>query len=210
MYFFHAVAIDYDGTLTERPRPDADVLAAIREVRETGRACVLVTGRILAELRADFPEVDRHFDAVVAENGAVLARAGGEGRRFVPGERALAHVRHWHKYVEGRLPTYRRFFFRDGRGPTGGAAANVPEFAEALEQAPPEVLRHHADHGDFSRWLGDLCYDAGLVQAVREVEEALARDGTPDAVESMRARLLREIGEHFATGAVAAGGEAPA
>ena len=33
---------------------------------------LLATGRILTELRADFPDVDEHFDAIVAENGAVI------------------------------------------------------------------------------------------------------------------------------------------
>ncbi len=38
---------------------------------------ILVTGRIMSELRAVFPEVDEHVDAVVAENGAVLVTHGG-------------------------------------------------------------------------------------------------------------------------------------
>lgn len=73
---FRAVAVDYDGTLTQGPRPQASVLAAVREVRAAGRMVVLVTGRILSELRADFAEVDDEFDAIVAENGAVLAGDG--------------------------------------------------------------------------------------------------------------------------------------
>ena len=71
-YYFRAVAIDYDCTLTDGPRPSPDVLEALWEFRGTGRRVVLVTGRIVAELRQDFPEVERHFDAVVAENGAVV------------------------------------------------------------------------------------------------------------------------------------------
>ncbi len=74
---FQAIAVDYDGTLTHSDRPTADVLAAIREQRERGRVVVLVTGRILSELRAVFPEVDGEFDAIVAENGAVLADDDG-------------------------------------------------------------------------------------------------------------------------------------
>lgn len=46
-YFFRAVAIDYDGTLTETARPDDDALAAIAEVRADGRKVNLCTGRIL-------------------------------------------------------------------------------------------------------------------------------------------------------------------
>jgi hypothetical protein len=67
---FRAVAVDYDGTLTT-------------EARSAGIRVLLVTGRILADLRAIFPEVDQRFDAVVAENGAVLAR-GGEDRLLAP------------------------------------------------------------------------------------------------------------------------------
>jgi hydroxymethylpyrimidine pyrophosphatase-like HAD family hydrolase len=78
-----ALAVDYDGTLTERPRPDDATLDALRALRDAGRRVVLVTGRILAELRADFPDVDAHFDAIVGENGAVLARGSAP-------ERALA------------------------------------------------------------------------------------------------------------------------
>lgn len=82
-HYFHAVAIDYDGTLTSTPRPTEEVLAAVRSVRDAGRVAILVTGRILSELRSDFPDVDRHFDAIVAENGAVLSRAGQTDRPVV-------------------------------------------------------------------------------------------------------------------------------
>jgi hydroxymethylpyrimidine pyrophosphatase-like HAD family hydrolase len=87
---FQAIAVDYDGTLTRTDRPAADVLAAIREQRERGRVVVLVTGRILSELRAVFPEVDEEFDAIVAENGAVLADDDGVQDLVPPVDAALA------------------------------------------------------------------------------------------------------------------------
>lgn len=71
--YFRAVAIDYDGTLTQAGRPSDDVLTAIRELRSRGGRCVLVTGRILAELYGVFPDYGDHFDLVVAENGGVVA-----------------------------------------------------------------------------------------------------------------------------------------
>jgi len=74
--FFHAVAVDFDGTLTESGCPGAEVLAALDEARGTGRRIVIVTGRILAELQAVFPGVGEHADVIVAENGAVLAHEG--------------------------------------------------------------------------------------------------------------------------------------
>jgi hypothetical protein len=46
--YFHAVAVDYDGTLTTSGSPPPDVLAAIAETRADGRRVVLVTGGILA------------------------------------------------------------------------------------------------------------------------------------------------------------------
>ena len=45
--------------------------------RDHGVHIVLVTGRILAELEAVFPDVADHVDAIVAENGAVLAMTNG-------------------------------------------------------------------------------------------------------------------------------------
>ena len=70
--YFRALAVDYDGTLTDRPAPDPLVLDALAATRRDGRTIVLVTGRRLEHLRADFPGFDLAFDAVVAENGAVV------------------------------------------------------------------------------------------------------------------------------------------
>lgn len=72
--YFRVVAFDYDGTLAEGEIQPA-VLAALDRARARGLRLLLVTGRILAELRAVFPTVDEYFDAIVAENGAVIAGA---------------------------------------------------------------------------------------------------------------------------------------
>ena len=77
--YFRGVAVDLDGTLASNGPPGADVLAALDDLRATGIACLLVTGRIVAELTADFPGLLDHFDACVAENGAMLV-AGAETR----------------------------------------------------------------------------------------------------------------------------------
>jgi hydroxymethylpyrimidine pyrophosphatase-like HAD family hydrolase len=66
-----AIALDFDGTIAKDDRLDDHVREAIAKVREQNIFVIIVTGRILAELR----EVagDLHFvDAVVGENGAVL------------------------------------------------------------------------------------------------------------------------------------------
>lgn len=82
--WLHAVAVDYDGTLSTTPRPSESVLAALAEARASGLRIILVTGRILSELRSDFADVDSRMDAIVAENGAVVTLAGGGVRRVAP------------------------------------------------------------------------------------------------------------------------------
>ena len=89
---WQAVAVDYDGTLAEGARPEPEMLEAVRETRAAGRAVVLVTGRILSELRADFPGVDGEFDAIVAENGAVLADGDGTRDLAAPVDPELAQA----------------------------------------------------------------------------------------------------------------------
>ncbi len=79
-----AVVTDYDGTLTETGALSADVAAALREAREAGLCLVLATGRRLDDIRLAAPEVDALFHAVVAENGAVLARPGAPPLALAP------------------------------------------------------------------------------------------------------------------------------
>jgi hypothetical protein len=68
----HALAVDYDGTIAEHGRVAPETAAALRRVRDSGRRLLLVTGRLLPDLRRVCPALDDLFDAVVAENGAVL------------------------------------------------------------------------------------------------------------------------------------------
>ena len=74
--YFRVVALDFDGTLADGLVAPA-TLAALTEARARGSGVILVTGRTMSELRAVFPEVDDHVDAVVAENGALLVTHGG-------------------------------------------------------------------------------------------------------------------------------------
>lgn len=64
-------AVDFDGTLTRDGRLAPDVREAIAEVRRRGVKVVLATGRRLDDLKHTAGDVTC-FDAVVAENGAVL------------------------------------------------------------------------------------------------------------------------------------------
>lgn len=68
---FHALAVDFDGTLAHDGKVEEVTLDALRGLRKSGRRPILATGRVLADLEAVFPHLDL-FDAVVAENGALL------------------------------------------------------------------------------------------------------------------------------------------
>ncbi len=72
----HVLACDYDGTIAEHGRVSDATARALERVRESGRKVVLVTGRTLPDLREVCPDCERMFDAIVAENGAVLSRRG--------------------------------------------------------------------------------------------------------------------------------------
>lgn len=76
---FSVLALDYDGTIASDGKLDPEVKAAIAEVRRRGIAVVLITGRILSDLCDIAGHLD-FVDAVVAENGAVVAFNGGNSR----------------------------------------------------------------------------------------------------------------------------------
>jgi hydroxymethylpyrimidine pyrophosphatase-like HAD family hydrolase len=79
---FHALATDYDGTLATDGAVDPKTVAALKRLAATGRTLILVTGRQLNDLLRVFPEA-RLFDAVVAENGAVLYRPASRETRVL-------------------------------------------------------------------------------------------------------------------------------
>ncbi len=87
--YFRAVALDYDGTLAEG-QVAPDTLAALAEARARGIRVILVTGRIISELRDVFVGFEDHLDAVVAENGAVLLTPVGVRRLAAPVDRAVS------------------------------------------------------------------------------------------------------------------------
>lgn len=68
---YHALACDYDGTLAHDGTVSAATLASLERLKGSGRRLILVTGRILDDLATVFDRLDL-FDAVVAENGAVV------------------------------------------------------------------------------------------------------------------------------------------
>lgn len=65
------LALDFDGTIAVDGSLDLEAAAAVREARAAGLLAILSTGRMLSDLDELLPEAPL-FDAVVAENGAVL------------------------------------------------------------------------------------------------------------------------------------------
>src|SRR5262245_56809334 len=68
---YYDLACDYDGTQALNGQVDKAVIAALEQLRSSGRKLILVTGRELDELSPIFPHLDL-FDWVVMENGALL------------------------------------------------------------------------------------------------------------------------------------------
>jgi len=76
---FSVLALDYDGTIARDEALDPDVRLAITEARACGIVVVLVTGRVLSDLVRVAGDL-QFADAIVAENGAVLALPNGHSR----------------------------------------------------------------------------------------------------------------------------------
>ena len=77
---YHLLATDYDATLATDGKVAVETVAALNDVRATGRRIVLVTGRDLDDLIAVHPDL-AIFERVVAENGALLYRPATKERR---------------------------------------------------------------------------------------------------------------------------------
>jgi HAD superfamily hydrolase (TIGR01484 family) len=95
----HVFACDYDGTIAAHGQVAEATAQALARVRESGRKLLLVTGRMLPDLRSVCPEIDRMFDAVVAENGAVLYFPGSRETKVLgdPPEEALLEALRRHR-----------------------------------------------------------------------------------------------------------------
>ena len=79
---FRLLACDYDRTIATEGVVGEVARQALRSVRTSGRALVLVTGRTEAELRDVFDDT-RLFDRIVVENGAVLENPESGAQRLL-------------------------------------------------------------------------------------------------------------------------------
>ena len=118
-----AFATDYDATLATHGAVDAATIAALQRLKASGRRLLLVTGRELPDLRTVFPAVEL-FDAIVAENGALLWRPG-LGEALLAAAAPVALVEHLQRRAVEPLAV--------GRAIVATASANAPAVAEAIE-----------------------------------------------------------------------------
>ena len=84
---------------------------------------IVVTGRIISELQAVFPDAWDHVDAIVAENGAVLATKAGVRLLAAPVDRS----------VSARLHA-RGVAHRSGQVLVACAAADEPAASEVIRE----------------------------------------------------------------------------
>jgi len=115
---FGVLALDYDGTIATDGVLSPDVRSAIAEARARGIVVIIATGRILSDLKRLCGDLS-FVDAVVAENGAVLAFPSGQTR------------------ILGRLPP--QIFF-DALQRRGVAFRSGQCIVEAEASAAPAIL----------------------------------------------------------------------
>jgi hydroxymethylpyrimidine pyrophosphatase-like HAD family hydrolase len=70
---YRALACDYDGTIATNGRVSVGTLSALTRLKGRGWRLILVTGRMLEDLRLVFPGLEV-FDLAVVENGGILFR----------------------------------------------------------------------------------------------------------------------------------------
>src|SRR6516165_107174 len=115
---FGVLALDYDGTIAQDGLLAPEIRPAIAEARANGIVVIIATGRILSDLRSLCGDLS-FVDAVVAENGAVLAFPNGQTR------------------ILGRLPP--QSFFNELQ--QGGVAFRSGQcIVEADASAAPAIL----------------------------------------------------------------------
>jgi hydroxymethylpyrimidine pyrophosphatase-like HAD family hydrolase len=148
------------------------------------------------------PSGDRHplSDALVRlPRGEFLLlrrrEEGGAGAvTFVAAPRQTVHVRHLTKYADSRVPPGREFLFRRRGGQWVASAESLHACRRVVATIEPDVLAHHAEHGDFSRWVRDVFHDAELSRQLRKMESRWRRDELADLRGSIESLIESRYG----------------
>ena len=113
---------------------------------------------------------------------------------FVAAPRQTVHVRHLTKYVDSCVAPGREFRFRGADGRVSAEAASLHSFRHVVATAPTDVLAHHAERGDFSRWVHDVFADAELARQLRKIEARWRRRELEDLREPIDAVITVRYG----------------
>lgn len=116
-----------------------------------------------------------------------ILRAGTPATTFVPPPRLVRHVRHLTKYTDRGVAPQHRFFFLGPDGAIVTAAATLSDFVRAIGEVPRASLRHHAERGDFSRWVRDVINDRVLGTRLAKLERRWCRGELHDLSGATRA-----------------------
>jgi hypothetical protein len=123
--YCRVIACDFDGTGATNDRPAPELYAALAAARSQGILTLLVTGRVLEDVQRASDE-QAPFDAIVAENGAIVYLCGvgrtlqlgqpppeqflGELRaRHIPFHTGSVVVGTWEQHATELLDLIRRF-----------------------------------------------------------------------------------------------------
>lgn len=158
----------------------------------------------LAFLSAALPPNDDGVEAVadvlarLPRGEFLMVSRGAEGRAgvltFVAAPRQTVHVRHLAKYVDSEVPPGREFLFRRADGEVQGKANSLQSFRRLAAVASDDVLTHHAEIGDFSRWVYDVFADPELARQLRKVEARSRRGELGDLRGAIDALITARYG----------------
>ncbi|NLA37962.1 MAG: alpha-amylase [Methanomicrobiales archaeon] len=89
-------------------------------------------------------------------------------------ERSAASARSQRAVLSLRcVPPEFEFTFSSHDRPVGYAAHNLQELADMLEFTPDDVVRYHAERGDFYRWIGEVIGDSKLAKEVQDIDDRI-------------------------------------
>jgi hypothetical protein len=141
--------------------------------RTTGRAELAFLGSTLPSVVSEGAGISEVL-ARLPRGEFLLVQRNREGPpsalTFVAAPRQTVHVRHLTKYVDSCVPPGREFLFRGPDGRVRASADSLHSFRRVVVTAPDEVLAHHVERGDFSRWVRDVFADVELARQLRKIE----------------------------------------
>ncbi|HYB31013.1 MAG TPA: HAD-IIB family hydrolase [Solirubrobacteraceae bacterium] len=158
--------------------------------------CAEAAAAIDVTITAGPPTTSTRSGTVQVARTATLCETGSAERQFTVGARRTPHVRHRHKYAVVSLPEHRWFRFRSPDGHVVTAAKNIAEFSHMLREVDTDVIRHHLDHGDFSRWILGTMQDRDLATSIGAIERSFITRRAADLLHA-RERMHEEVATRY-------------